>query len=121
MESPFLPVADKTHGHRLKSTLPRANRGGMGSDFGGDRRGQGICSVAYTDGMQIAASKCRQTELVFEGDSTMQQEWCSSPTQKIYPCDHCAPVTGVTVSPCLPRLVLPSVIAGTNFYVRAYR
>jgi hypothetical protein len=66
MESPVLPVADKTHGHRLKSTLPRANRGGMGSDFGGDRRGQGICSVAYADGMQTAASKRRQTELVFE-------------------------------------------------------
>jgi hypothetical protein len=84
MESPVLPVADKTHGHRLKSTLPRANHGGMGSDCGGDRRGQGICSVAYADGMQITASKRRQTELVFEGDSTMQQEWCRSPTQKIY-------------------------------------
>jgi hypothetical protein len=38
----------------------------MGSDFGGDQRGQEFCNATYSDGTQTAASKKPAAELGIE-------------------------------------------------------
>src|ERR1700745_830099 len=85
MESPFCPACEgKSDEHAVRWTHAYGHAERMGSGCSGERQGQEIVDAAILAGMQSATPLGPANLAGTRSDSTMQQEWCSSPMQRIY-------------------------------------